>query len=72
MSQRSQKARFVHGIEPIHIQRRFGLCVTQALRIFENPLKITPLLLHASQDVIASSVEDPIEVVDTVPHQPFT
>ena len=55
----------------VDVEARIGLGVAQALRVRETLGEAEPLGLHAREDVIAGTVEDPVDAIDRIAAQRF-
>ena len=67
--QRSKDDSLVSRIPTIHIECRISLCIAQFLSIREHRRKISPLLRHASENVVAGAIEDSMNRLKTISHK---
>src|SRR3989337_3270489 len=64
--QPDENGEFVCGVDPVHVEGRVGLRETDGLRLRQDVREFLPLVGHPAEDVIARSVDDPVDLVDPV------
>ncbi len=57
---------------PIDVERRLGFGVALRLRLLEDVIKLDSLEFHASEDVIAGSIDNAVKVGDPIADESFT